>query len=39
MNEKVTRINDIEEVAVEFQNTFKAILDIHAPVKTFQIPA
>ena len=37
MNEKVTRINDMEEAAVEFQNTFKAILDKHAPVKTFQI--
>ena len=37
MNDKVTRINDIEEAAVEFQNTFKAVLDKHAPMKTFQI--
>ena len=37
INNSVTNKNYIEEAAAEFENTFKYILDIHAPIKVFQI--
>ena len=33
----MTAINNIEEAALEFERTFKEILDIHAPIKIFQM--
>ena len=36
LNEDVTAINNIKEAALEFERTFKEILDIHAPIKIFQ---
>ena len=37
INRKVTAHNNVEEAAEEFERSFRAILDKHAPVTTFQV--
>ena len=37
LNKDVTATNDLEEAASKFEKIFKEILDIHAPVKIFQM--
>ena len=36
LNEKITSINCLEEASKTFEDTFKGILDNHAPIKIFQ---
>ena len=36
INQNVTAINNLEDAALEFEKTFKEILEVHAPIKIFQ---
>ena len=36
INENVKAVQNVEEAALEFEKTFKEILDVHAPIKIFQ---
>ena len=37
INQEVSESNDVDEVAEVFENSFRIILDKHAPMKTIQI--
>ena len=37
INQEVSESNDIDEAAEVFENSFRIILDKHAPMKTIQI--
>ena len=36
INQNVTAINNLEDAALEFEKTFKEILEVHAPIQIFQ---
>ena len=37
INNSVTSKDNVEDASLEFENTFKQILDKHAPIKVFQM--